>query len=164
MNREIWVKVWLFVTPWTVACQAPLSMEISRQEYLSGLPCLAQGIFQTKDQIWSSALWADPLWDEPPVSQFSHSVMSDSLWPHWLQQVRFPCPSLTPGSCSNLCPSSWWCHPTISSSVIPFSSCIQSYPALGSFPMSHSLHQVAKVLEFQLQHQSFWWIFRTGFI
>ena len=63
--------------------------------------------------------------------QFSCSVMSDSLWPHGLQHTRLPCPSPTPGACSNSCPSSWWCHPTISSSVIPFSSCLQSFPASG---------------------------------
>ena len=62
--------------------------------------------------------------------------MSDSLQPHRLKHARLPCPSPTPGACSNSCPSSWWCHPTISSSVIPFSSCLQSFPALGSFPMS----------------------------
>ena len=64
---------------------------------------------------------------------FSHSVMSDSLRPHELQHARSPCPSLTPGVHPNSCPSSWWCHPTISSSVIPFSSCLQSFPASGSF-------------------------------
>ena len=68
--------------------------------------------------------------------QFSCSVVSDSLLPHWLQHARSPCPSSTPGACSNSCPSSRWCHPTISSSVIPFSSCLQSCPASGSFPMS----------------------------
>ena len=68
--------------------------------------------------------------------QFSHSVMSDSLWPHGLQHARLPCPSSTPRVCSNSCPSSSWCHPTISSSVLPFSSCLQSFPAAGSFPMS----------------------------
>jgi len=68
--------------------------------------------------------------------QFSHSVMSDSLWPHEPQHARPPCPSPTPGVHSNPCPSSQWCHPTISSSVIPFSSCPQSFPALGSFQMS----------------------------
>ena len=72
-----------------------------------------------------------------PVSvQFSCSVMSDSLWPHGLQHTRPPCPSLTPRAYSNSCPLSQWCHPTISSSVIPFSSRLQSFPALGSFPMS----------------------------
>ena len=61
--------------------------------------------------------------------------MSDSLWPHGLQYSRFPCPSPTPGACSYSCPSSQWCHPTISSSIIPF-SCLQSFPASGSFPVS----------------------------
>ena len=68
--------------------------------------------------------------------QFSRSVVSDSLWPHGLQHTRLLCPSPTPGNCSNSCPSSWWCHPTISSSVVPFSSCLQSFPASESFPMS----------------------------
>ena len=62
--------------------------------------------------------------------------MSDSLWPHGLQHARPPCPSPTPGVYLNSCPLSQWCHPTISSSVIPFSSCPQSFPASGSFPMS----------------------------
>ena len=68
--------------------------------------------------------------------QFSRSVVSDSLWPHELQHARPPCPSPTPGVHSNPCPSSRWCHPAISSSVIPFSSCPQSLPASESFPMS----------------------------
>ena len=69
-------------------------------------------------------------------AQFSHSVMSDSLWPQEPQQARPPGPSPTPGACSNSCPSSRWCHPTISSSVISPSSCLQSFPASGSFQMS----------------------------
>ena len=68
--------------------------------------------------------------------QFSCSVMSDSLQHHGLQHARPPCPSPTPGVHSNSCPLSWWCHPTISSSVIPFASCLQSLPASGSFQMS----------------------------
>ena len=68
--------------------------------------------------------------------QFSCSVVSDSLWPHESQHARPLCPSPTPRVHSNLCPSSQWCHPAISSSVIPFSSCPQSLPASGSFPMS----------------------------
>ena len=168
--------------------------------------------------------------------------MSNSLWPHGLQHARLPCPSPTSGNCSNSRPLSQWCHPTISSSVAPFSSCLQSSPASGSFlmiyslnsalplqfssvaqlcpilsdpmdystldfPVHHqlleltqinvhwvadaiqpshpllspsptfnlsqhqgvfqwvsSLHQVAKVLEFQLQHQSFQWVFRVDFL
>ena len=62
--------------------------------------------------------------------------LSDSLRPHGLQHARLPCPSPTPGACSNSCPSCWWYHPTISSSVVPFSSCLQSFPASGSFLMS----------------------------
>ena len=69
--------------------------------------------------------------------QFSCSVLSNSLWPHGLQHSRLPCPSPTPGAYSNSWPSSWWCHPTISSSLISFSSCPQTFPALGSFPISH---------------------------
>ena len=67
--------------------------------------------------------------------EFSHSVMSDSLWPHEQQHARPPCPSLTPGVHLNPYPLCQWCHPTISSSV-PFSSCPQSFPASGYFPMS----------------------------
>ena len=68
--------------------------------------------------------------------QFSCSVMSDSLWPHGLQYIRPPCPSPTPEDCSNSCPSSQWCHPTISSSFIPLFSYLQSFPTSGSFPVS----------------------------
>ena len=68
--------------------------------------------------------------------QLSHSVVSDSLWPHGLQHARPPCPSPTLEVYSNSCPLSWWCHPTISSSVVPFSPCLQSFPASGCFPMS----------------------------
>ena len=77
----------------------------------------------------------------PPQSsvQFSCSVVPDSLRPHGLQHARPPCPSPTPGVYSNLCPLSRWCHPTISSSVIPFFSCLQSFPASVSFPMSQLL-------------------------
>ena len=68
--------------------------------------------------------------------QFSRSVMSDSLRPHESQHAKPPCPSPTSGVYPNSCPSSWWCHPAISSSVVPFSSCPQSLPASGSFPMN----------------------------
>ena len=68
--------------------------------------------------------------------QFSHSVMFNSLRPHGLQHARLPCPSPTPGACSNSCPLSQWCHSTISSFIVPFSSCLQSFPASGSFQMS----------------------------
>ena len=67
---------------------------------------------------------------------FSHSVVSNSLWPHGIQHTRPPCPSLSPRICSNSCPLNQCHHPTISSSVVPFSSCPQSFPALGSLPVS----------------------------
>ena len=154
--------VQLFATLWTVACQAPLSTGFSRQECWSGLPCppprdfpvpgfepmslmspaLASRFFIT------SATWGAPelLMDSQDYDcrksvelswvQFSRSVVSNPLWPHGLKHTRPPCPSPTPGVYSNSCPFSWWCHPTISSSVIPFSTCLQSFPASGSFPMS----------------------------
>ena len=81
----------------------------------------------------SSVIW---LWQNTGSVQFSRSVVSDSLQPHESQHTRPPCPSPTPGVHSDSCPSSQWCHPAISSSVIPFSSCPQSLPASESFPMS----------------------------
>ena len=91
-------------------------------------------------------------------SQFSRLVVSDSLRPHGLQDARLSCPSATPGACSNSCPSSQWCHPTISSSVIPFSSHLKSFPASGSFPMSQfftsagqSIGASASVLSMNIQ-------------
>ena len=99
-----------------------------------------------------------------PTSQLSHAVVSDSLWPQGLQHARLPYPSLTSGVYSNSCLLSWWCHPTISSSVIPFSSHLQYFQHQGLFKWVSSSHQVAKVLEFQLQHQSFQWVFRSDFL
>ena len=87
------------------------------------------------------ALWSCPAANHLlPVTRkillFSHSVVSDSLWSHGLQHTRFLWPSLSPGVYPNSCPLSWWCDPTILSSVIPFSSCLHSFPASGSFQMS----------------------------
>ena len=79
----------------------------------------------------------DSVWLHNRSVQFNRSVVFNSLWPHGLQHTRLPCPSPTPGPCWNSCPLSQWCHPTISSSVIPFSSFFQSFSASsGSFPMS----------------------------
>ena len=91
----------------------------------------------------------------PTLVQFSCSA--DSLRPHESQHSRPPCPSPTTRVYPNPCPSSWWCHPAISSSVIPFSSCPQSFPALGSFPMSQLCMRWPKCF----QHQSFQWTPRT---
>ena len=143
--QSCFTHVRLFATLQTVARQAPLSRAFSRQE-CCGLPmpspgdlpdpemesaslsspALAGGLFTT------SATWE--AWQQPV--QFSSSVMSDSLWPHGLQHARLPWPSPTPGACSHSCSSSRWCHPTISSSVIPFSPCLQPFPASGSSPLS----------------------------
>ena len=84
--------------------------------------------------------------------QFSPSVVCDSLWPQELQHARPPYPSPTTGIYSNSDPLSWWCHQTILSSVVPFFSCLQSFPASVYFQWISSSHQVAKGLEFQLQH------------
>ena len=96
--------------------------------------------------------------------KWSCSVMSDSLQPYGLQHTRLPCPSPSPRAYSNSCPLSQRHNPTISSSVVPFSSHLQSSPGQGLFQWVSSSHQVAKVLEFQLQHQSLQWIFRTDFL
>ena len=94
----------------------------------------------------------------------AETYTSDSSWPCWLQHTRPPSPSPTPGVYSNSCPLSQRCHPTISSSVVPFPSCLQSFPASGSFPVSQFFTSVAKVLEFQLQNQSFQWMPRTDLL
>ena len=138
-------RVQLFATPWTAAHQASLSITNSRSppkpmsiesvipsnHLISVVPfsscpqsCPASGSFPTSQLFTSGSV------------QFSHSVLSDSLRPHESQHARPPCPSPTPRVHSNSCPLSRWCHPAISSSVVPFSSCFQFLPASESFPMS----------------------------
>ena len=85
------------------------------------------------------------------------------MWSYGPKHHGLPCPSVSPGVCPNSCPLNQWCHPIISSAITPF-SCPQSFPASGSFQWVDSLHQVAEVLQLQLQHQSFHWIFRTDFL
>ena len=104
--------------------------------------------------VWS-VLWL-------PVSSVTQSCLT--LRPHGLQCTRPPCPSPTSRVYSNSCPLSWWCHPTISSSVVHSPPAFNLSKHQGLFKWVSSSHQVAKVLEFQLQHQSFQWIFRTGFL
>ena len=106
--------------------------------FSSGLSCLIMNIssVQSLSHVW---LFATP----------------------WTAESQASCPLLTPGACLNSWPLSRWCHPTISSSVVPFSSCLQCFPASGFFKWVSSSHQVAKVLEFQLPHQSFQWKLRT---
>ena len=105
-------------------------------------------IFSLKQWVWSQSV------------QFSYSVVSDSLRPHGLQHARPPCPSPTARVYPNSCPSSQWCHPTISSSVIPFSSCLQSFPASGSSQVSQLFTSsgqtaLASVLPMNTQEWSF---------
>ena len=182
----------LLATPWTAAYQSPPSMGFSRQEYWSGVPLPSLMRIHMHRQIshiplvhtqiytykphkhtymttqhmitWNTEKHIN--WDNISIStslsvQFSHSVMSDSLWPHELQHARLPCPSPTPRAYSNSW-LSWWCHPTISFSVIPLSSHLHLSQHQGLFQWVSSLHQVAKVL--MLQYQSFQWIFRTDFL
>ena len=124
----------------------------SPHTYFQNLVCI---IFQESKLIKSISL-------SPNLGrlQFSHLAVSDSLQPHGLQYARLPCPPLTSGACSHSCPSSRWCPPTVSSSVVPFSSFNLSQHQ-GLFQWVASSHQMAKVLEFQLQHQSFQ--FKTDF-
>ena len=133
-------------------------------------PCLKQPLLQSmvkrslcvteKERKKIVSKWNNPsTWI---AVQFSLvAVMSDSLWPHESQHARPPCPSPSPGVHPTSCPSSRWCHPAISSSVVPFCSCPQSFPASESFPMSQ---KVAKALDFQPQHQSFLWTPSTGLL
>ena len=117
-------------------------MGFPRPEYWSGLPFPSSGESSWRNS-WLSGKYPPAncsheqshFWEQLKYYsvQFSHSVMSNSLWPNESQHTRPPCPSPTPGVYSNPCPSSQWCHPAISSSVIPFSSCPQSLPASGSF-------------------------------
>ena len=105
---------------------------------------IRSGPLSTGDASWTTSIISTSsllecllaFWFSFNSVQFSHSVVSDSSRPHGLQHTRPPCPSPTPGVYSNSSPLSRWCHPTISSSVIPFSSHLQSFPALGSFQMS----------------------------
>ena len=104
--------------------------------------------------IWTASSFG-LLWIQFSSVHFSRSVVSDSLWPHESQHARPPCPSPTPGVHSDSRAWSQWCHPAISSSVVPFSSCLQSPSQHQSlFQWVNSSHEVAKVLEFQLQHHS----------
>ena len=114
--------------------------------------CLPWGSFLLETLILGQSTSSNEGWT--PISSVQFSSVAEScptLRPHESQHIRPPCPSPTPGVHPNSCPSSQWCHPAISSSVVPFSSCPQSLPASESFPMSQSTGVlVAKVLEFQL--------------
>ena len=143
MNNE-WVNGYVAYTAlrWGASLRQYQKSWVSRKY---GLAIFIYIWMSIKIYMRSPTLQADSLPSEPPgkpkdiyekfVYQFN-SVGSDSLRPHGLQHARLPCSSPTPRACSNSCPSSWWSHPTILSSVIPFSSCFRSFPGSGSFPMS----------------------------
>ena len=161
-----------FATPWTVTCQTPVSVGFPRQEHWSGLPSpspgdlpnlgiepvspsLAGGFFTTelpgKSIHVCVYIYGDIyLYIHIRSDQISHSVVSDSLRPHESQHARPPCPSPSPGVHSNSRPLNRWCHPAISSSVIPFSSCPQSLPASESFQMSQLFAWGGQSIGFQL--------------
>ena len=130
------------MTQWTVAHQSPLPMEFSRKEYWVAISFCRRSS-QPRDQTHISYI-SSGFFESPGKPQlyvrylllFSHSAVSNSLQPHGLQDARLLCLSPSSGACSNSCLLSWWCHPTISSSVIPFSSYFQSCQASGSFPIS----------------------------
>ena len=154
----------------------------------TNLPFVFKRVFYilSEMELWSSSkrvvfvfFWHPPLSDLLSYScclpasrvlqfyssvQLSCSVVSDCLRPHELQHTRLPCPSPSHRACSNSCPLSWWCHPTISSSVVPSPPAFNLSQHQGLFKWVSSSNQVDKVLEFQLQHQSFQWIFRTDFL
>ena len=117
-------KVLLYAPCWQIYCRTTHHIYLLSKHWLSASPNVRH----------CASFWVPK--DECSSVQFSPSVVSDSLQPHGLQQARPPCLSPTPRVYPNSCPSSQWCHPTISSSVIPFSSHLQSFPASGSFQMS----------------------------
>ena len=130
---------------------------------LTGSLCLCRGSGVLSWNRGYSPLSSVSTWlGYPLLLLFSWSVVSDSLWYHGQQHARPPCPSPTHRACSNSCPQSRWCHPTISSSVVPFSSRLPSFPASGFFPMSQFFASGGQSI--QLQYQSFQWIFRTDFL
>ena len=126
------------LSPWICSNSCPMS-----QWYHTTIPCLwppsslALNLSQLQDPM-SQLFRSDGQSIGVCISsfQFSSSVKCESLWPHGQQHTRLPCPLPTPELCSNACASSQWCHPTISSSRIPFSSCLQSFPATGSFVLN----------------------------
>ena len=154
---SLFSHVWLWPLLWTAACQAPRSIEFFRQSILEWV-AMSSSRGSSEPRDWTASLTSDlhgqagSLPSAPPgkpiyicvyyiyiyirSDQISHSVVSDSLRPHESQHARPPCPSPTPRVHRDSRPSSQWCHPAISSSVVPFSSCPQSLPASESFPMS----------------------------
>ena len=129
-TQQTWFDPWLGKIPWRRKWPpTPVLLPGKFHEQRSLVGYSPQGC---KESDTTKRLSTDTKEDV----QFSCSVVSDSLWPHGLHHPRLPCPSLTSGAYSNSCPLSRWCHPTTSSSVTPFSSHLQSFPASGDFPVS----------------------------
>ena len=152
-------KIWHLLN--YILCHMPLNMLYK--------PLLSQ--FSYRLELWAWLSWVSyeaatscQPGQDSSVQFRSVTQSCPTLRPHELQHTNPPCPSPTPGVYSNSCPSSRWYHPAISSSVIPFSSCPQSLPASGSFPMSQLFAWGGQSMEFQLQHQSFQWTPRTDLL
>ena len=131
-NRYLFLKKGGLKTSWEVEPQLLKAEEIRLCMCVHVHVCVCMLGMHSGDRAWFLGLTCHLCCSV----QFSRSVMSDSLWPHGLQHARPPCPSPPPAVYSNSCPLSRWCHPTISSSVVPFSSHLQYFPASGSFQMS----------------------------
>ena len=162
MNREAWraaihgvAKSWTWLSDWSDLISGFIPLFDSALVKLFDSGKLSFSPSATSSLLYRSHILCSFL-------LFSRSVMSNSLRPHGLQHAKLPCPSPSLGVCSNSCSLSWWCHPTISSFVMPFSFCLQFFPASGSFLMSQllesggqSIGASASVLQ---------WIFRTDFL
>ena len=140
---------WVFQICWHIECSTLTASSFRILNNSAGIlssPLALFVVMLTKAHLTSNSKMSSSRWVTTPswlsrslrlfLYQFNHSAMSDSLWPHGLQHSRPPCPSPTPRVYSDSCPLSRWCHSTISSSVVPFSSRLQSFPASGSFPVS----------------------------
>ena len=125
---------------WVRALNTRTSILIRKKRFGQSQICRTKTTILRQKQTWSDVSEKQGTritsYQKLSLVQFSCSVVSDSLQPHESQHARPPCPSPTPGVYSNSCPSSWWCHPAISSSVVPFSSCPQLLPVSGPFPMN----------------------------
>ena len=151
-GSEVRTLTWIFDTiqPITLLYLAfVLFFRFSWDSTFKHIPCTMSSHFQ--EFLCKSCIHS---W----ILLLSCSVASDSLLPHGL-----PCPSPSPRACSNSCPLSWWCHTTISSSVVPFSSCLQSFPTSGSFLIRQFFASGGQSIGVQLRHQSFQWIIRVNF-
>ena len=133
--RRFWKGPWMAQSGW-VDTQVELSPVALEGRVTQDSSVCFWGLSQRRSGSHETGNYHTASTTEMKTPLFSCSVISDSLWPHGLQHTRLHYPSPSPRVCSSSCPLSWWCHPTISFSVVPFSSCPQSFPASGSFPMS----------------------------